>query len=84
MGVITGHVHGGMDRKTGGVGKVWRLADNIAVNIENIDAARSAYLDLNIAEEISHFTAKQVLQQAGVSIAAQANQLPGNLLQLFQ
>jgi len=64
--------------------RVEATADTIAVTVENIDAARSSYLDLNVAEEISSFTAKQVLQQAGVSIAAQANQLPQNLLQLFQ
>jgi len=64
--------------------RVEATAINISITQENIDAARSAYLDLNVAEEISTFTAKQVLQQAGVSIAAQANSLPQNLLQLFQ
>jgi len=41
-------------------------------------------LDLDIASEISNFTSKQVLLQAGVSILAQANQVPQNLLRLLQ
>jgi flagellin len=33
---------------------------------------------------MSDFTSKQILVQAGVSMLAQANQLPQNLLKLFQ
>ncbi len=57
---------------------------NIATTVENTEAARSALLDLDVASEMSQFTSKQILVQAGVSMLAQANQLPQNLLQLFQ
>ncbi len=57
---------------------------NISTIIENIEAARSAYLDLDIAAEMATFTSKQILEQAGVSMLAQANQVPQNLLRLFQ
>lgn len=57
---------------------------NLATSIENAEAARSELLDLDIASEMSNFTAKQVLMQAGVSMLAQANQIPQNLLRLFQ
>ena len=57
---------------------------NLAASIENAEAARSQLLDLDIASEISNFTSKQVLLQAGVSMLAQANQLPQNLLRLLQ
>ncbi len=57
---------------------------NIATILENIEAARSAQLDLDIAAEMSYFTSKQILVQAGVSMLAQANQAPQNLLRLFQ
>jgi flagellin len=57
---------------------------NIAVVVENLDAARSAYLDLDVAQEMSAFTNKQILQQAGIAMIAQANQLPKDLLRLFQ
>ena len=57
---------------------------NLAASIENAEAARSQLLDLDIASEITQFTSKQVLLQAGVAMLAQANQLPQNLLQLLQ
>jgi flagellin len=59
-------------------------AANIATATENTEAARSSLLDLDVASEMSNFTSKQILVQAGVSMLAQANQLPQNLLQLFQ
>ena len=57
---------------------------NLAVSLENSEAARSQLLDLDMAQEITNFTSKQILLQAGVSMLAQANQLPQNLLRLFQ
>jgi len=57
---------------------------NIATAVENTEAARSQLLDLDIASEMSNFVSKQILIQAGVAMLSQANQLPGNLLRLFQ
>ena len=57
---------------------------NLASSIENAEAARSGLLDLDVAQEITQFTSKQVLLQAGIAMLAQANQLPQNLLQLLQ
>jgi flagellin len=57
---------------------------NLASAIENSEAARSNLLDLDIAQEMTNFTSKQILTQAGVSMLAQANQMPQNLLKLFQ
>lgn len=57
---------------------------NIATTVENTEAARSALMDLDVAKEMSNFTSKQILVQASVSMLAQANQLPNNLMQLFQ
>jgi flagellin len=59
-------------------------AANLATAIENAEAARSNLLDLDIALEITVFTSKQILVQTGISMLAQANQLPQNLLRLFQ
>ena len=59
-------------------------SSNLPASIENAEAARSQLLDLDIASEITQFTSKQVLLQAGVAMLAQANQLPQNLLQLLQ
>ncbi|MFZ5789674.1 MAG: flagellin [Pseudomonadota bacterium] len=57
---------------------------NLASAIENSEAARSNLLDLDVAQEMTMFTSKQILVQAGVSMLAQANQMPQNLLKLFQ
>ncbi|SMF67754.1 flagellin [Tistlia consotensis] len=57
---------------------------NIATTVENTESARSALLDLDVASEMSNFTSKQILVQAGVSMLAQANQLPQSLMKLFQ
>jgi flagellin len=59
-------------------------AANISTARENAEAARSQLLDLDVAMEMTTFTSKQILMQAGVSMLAQANQLPQNLLRLFQ
>jgi len=59
-------------------------AANIATTVENTEAARSALLDLDVAQEMSNFTSKQILVQAGVAMLSQANQLPQNLLRLLQ
>ena len=59
-------------------------AANIATTMENMEAARSNLLDLDVAAEMSSFTSKQILVQAGVAMLAQANQTPQNLLRLFQ
>jgi flagellin len=56
---------------------------NLATSIENTEAARSDLLDLDVAREMTTFTSKQILMQAGVAMLAQANQMPQNLLRLF-
>jgi flagellin len=57
---------------------------NVSTSIENLDAARSQLLDLDVASEMTKFSSKQVLEQAGVAMLAQANQVPQMLLRLFQ
>ena len=57
---------------------------NVSTSIENLDAARSQLLDLDVASEMTRFSSKQVLEQAGTAMLAQANQMPQMLLRLFQ
>jgi flagellin len=59
-------------------------AANIASTMENTEAARSNLMDLDIAAEMTTFTSKQILVQSGIAMLAQANQMPQNLLRLFQ
>jgi flagellin len=57
---------------------------NLSITVENMEAARSNLLDLDIAAEMTNFTSKQILEQTGIAMLAQANQLPEHLLRLFQ
>jgi flagellin len=50
---------------------------------ENLSAARSRIVDADIATETSQMTKMNILQQAGVSILAQANQTPQLALSLI-
>jgi flagellin len=56
---------------------------NIANVVENQSAARSRIQDADFAAETANLTRTQILQQAGTAMLAQANQIPGNVLQLL-
>ena len=58
-------------------------AENLDTVVENTENARSNLLDLDVAREMTAFTAQNLLQQMGISALAQAQQVPRNLLQLF-
>jgi flagellin len=51
---------------------------------ENVSAARSRILDADFAAETAALTKAQIMQQAGVAMLAQANQLPQAVLSLLQ
>jgi flagellin len=77
-----------IDTIRGGLGAVQNRFESTIANLnnvsENLSAARSRILDADIAEETSAMTKSNILQQAGVSILAQANQTPQLALQLLQ
>jgi flagellin len=56
----------------------------IATSLENIDAAKSAIMDVDLAAEQSKLVSNQVLVQAAVSAVSQANQIPQSLLRVLQ
>lgn len=56
---------------------------NLDTQIENLSAAKSRIADTDIAHESSELASAQVLQQAGVSVLAQANQFPAVALKLI-
>jgi flagellin len=57
---------------------------NLMTSAENTAAARGRIADTDFAAETSALTRNQILQQAGVSMLAQANALPQNVLALLQ
>ncbi|HET8817470.1 MAG TPA: flagellin, partial [Pseudidiomarina sp.] len=57
--------------------------DNISTTVANLSAARSRIEDADYAVEVSNMTRAQILQQAGTSVLAQANQVPQGVLSLL-
>ena len=58
--------------------------DNLSTYEENLTAARSSIQDVDMASEMTNYTKQQILQQAGTSMLAQANQTPQSVLKLLQ
>jgi flagellin len=57
--------------------------NNLAVYQENITASESRVRDVDMAQEMVQLTKLQILQQAGTSMLAQANQTPQAVLSLL-
>ena len=57
---------------------------NLSNTINNLSAARSRIEDADYAVEVSNMTRAQILQQAGTSVLAQANQVPQTVLSLLR
>lgn len=56
---------------------------NLEVAGENLSASRSRILDADFAQETAAFSRNQIMQQAGISVLAQANQQPQIALALL-
>ncbi|MBQ2936080.1 MAG: flagellin [Lachnospiraceae bacterium] len=57
---------------------------SLDISSENMTAAYSRIMDVDMAEEMTEYTTLQVLSQAGTSMLAQANERPSQVLQLLQ
>lgn len=57
---------------------------SLAETGENMTAAYSRIMDTDMAEEMTEYTQQNVLNQAAVSVLAQANELPQQILSLLQ
>ncbi len=77
-----------VNRERANLGAIQNRLDStvtsLAINVENLTAARSRILDADFAVETAELSRTQVLQQAGVSILAQANAQPQLVLSLLQ
>src|SRR5690606_4762370 len=56
---------------------------NLNITAENLSASESRIRDADIAEETAAMSRAQILMQAGVSVLAQANQMPQLALKLL-
>ncbi|HAF3051372.1 TPA: flagellin FliC, partial [Salmonella enterica subsp. enterica serovar Paratyphi A] len=57
---------------------------NLGNTVNNLSEARSRIEDSDYATEVSNMSRAQILQQAGTSVLAQANQVPQNVLSLLR
>ena len=59
-------------------------SSSLAQTDEDLTAAFSRIKDIDMATEMTTYANQQVLQQAGTSVLAQANDIPQQVLQLLQ
>ncbi len=57
---------------------------SLDISKENMTASYSRIMDVDMAEEMTNYTTEQVISQASVSMVAQANERPSQVLQLLQ
>jgi flagellin len=57
--------------------------DQVNILNENLSAANSRIMDIDVAEESTRFARANILVQSGTSMLAQANMLPASALQLI-
>ncbi len=60
------------------------VVSNLSTTSENLSASRSRIKDADFAKETAELTRAQILQQAGVAMLAQANQVPQSVLSLLR
>lgn len=58
--------------------------NNMSTQYTNLSAANSRIRDVDVAEETATMSRNQILMQSGVSVLAQANQIPQMALSLLQ
>jgi flagellin len=63
--------------------RLQHTVNSLSVAAENSSAAESRIRDTDMAKEMTSFTRSQILQQAGVSMLAQANSAPQSVLKLL-
>ncbi|CAG2135029.1 flagellin N-terminal helical domain-containing protein [Cupriavidus numazuensis] len=60
------------------------VVSNLGTTVTNLSASRSRIQDADYATEVSNMSRAQILQQAGTSVLAQANQTTQNVLSLLR
>lgn len=77
-----------IDAQRADLGAVQNRFENTIGNLqnisENVSAARGRIMDTDFAAETANLSKQQIMQQAGTSILAQANQLPQAVLSLLR
>lgn len=59
-------------------------AEQLSVSAENLTAASSRIMDVDVAEESTQYAKANILVQSGTAMLAQANAMPNSVLRLLQ
>ncbi len=59
-------------------------AEQLSVSAENLTAASSRIMDVDVAEESTNYAKANILVQSGTAMLAQANAMPNSVLRLLQ
>lgn len=77
-----------VDELRSGLGAVQNRFDSVINNlnstVNNLSESRSRILDADFASEVSEMSRSNILQSAGTTVLAQANQVPQNVLSLLR
>lgn len=60
------------------------VISNLDSTVDNLSESRSRILDADFASEVSNMSRANILQSAGTTVLAQANQVPNNVLSLLR
>ena len=63
--------------------QIQALSNNVTVAQQNLTSAHADLVDVNVANATSQFTSLQILEQSGISVLSQAQQLPQLALKLI-
>lgn len=58
--------------------------DNLSNMQQNLTTSRARVRDLDMAREMTEYSRNQILQQTGIAMLAQANQIPSQILSLMR
>ncbi|WP_130831357.1 FliC/FljB family flagellin [[Erwinia] mediterraneensis] len=77
-----------VDKLRSGLGAAQNRFDSVISNLDstvnNLSQSRSRILDADYATEVSNMSRANILQSAGTTVLAQANQVPQNVLSLLR
>ena len=87
LGVIDGAL-GSINNQRANLGAIQNrfvfTITNLSTSSVNLTASRSSIQDADFAQENANLARAQILQQAGVAMVTQANQMPQAVLQLLK
>jgi len=63
--------------------QIQALSNNVTVAQQNLTSAHADLVDVNVASATSQYTSLQILEQSGISVLSQAQQLPQLALKLI-